>query len=125
MYSQSGSSLKIVNCNLSYKELHKKFKRATPAIFGKYLTCINYYDVLTSQAPRIVFNNVQAVTTREERNPRLTFVAINQIKCGLNLLHNRFRSVTGIIRKNWVPLSRQMFKLKCKENVINSMLTTW
>ena len=125
LYSQSGSSLKIVNCNLSYKELHKKFKRATPAIFGKYLTCINYYDVLTSQAPRIVFNNVQAVTTREERNPSLTFVAINQIKCGLNLLHNRFRSVTGIIRKNWVPLSRQVFKLKCKENVINSMLTTW
>ena len=123
LYSQSGSSLKIINCNMSYRQLHKKFNRATPTIFGKYLTCINYYDVLMSKAPGIVFNSIQAVTTRDERNPNLTFVAINRLKCGLNLVHNRFRSVMGIIRKNWVPLSRQMFKVKCNENIITSMLS--
>jgi hypothetical protein len=56
LYAQSGSALKFANCNLSYRELHKKFSHATPTIFGKYLTCINYHHLMTSKA--IVFNYI-------------------------------------------------------------------
>ena len=59
------------------------------------------------------FYNLQGVTTLDERNPKLTYVAINQGKCVLSLPLNHFRSITGIIRKNWIPLSRQKFTVKC------------
>ncbi len=72
-----------------------------------------FYDVLMSEAPRIVFNNVQEVTTRNKRNPKLTFVATNRVKYGFNLLHNPFQSISAIVRKNWIPWSQQVFKAKC------------
>ena len=75
-----------------------------------------------SEAPRIVFDSVHAVRTQDERNPKLTLVATNWVKCGFNLLYNSFCSISGIIRKDLIPLSRQVFKAKCRENVILSML---
>jgi hypothetical protein len=63
----------------------------------------------------MVFNSVHAVATQDERNSKLTFVATNWVKCGFNLLHDSFRSISEIVRKDWIPLSQQVFKAKCKE----------
>ena len=46
LYSQSGKILKIIDTDLSYVQLHKKYKRATPRIYSLYQTCVNYYNVI-------------------------------------------------------------------------------
>ena len=78
LYSQSGRSLKLINKEWSYRVLHVSFSRATPKIFSLYQTCINYYDLLHSQAQlEVEENNLQNVTLNDRRNKMLTFVRIN------------------------------------------------
>ncbi len=57
-------------------------------------------------------------------NVNVTFKILYQVqvKCGFNLPHNRFRSISGIVRKDCIPLSRQVFKAKCIEHILLSML---
>lgn len=58
-------------------------------------------------------------------NVNVTFKILYQVKCGFNLPHNRFCSISGIVRKDWISLSQQVFKAnyKCKENVILLLLS--
>ncbi len=54
--------------------------------------------------------------------PKLTFISTKWVKCGFNLRHNRFCSISGMVRTDWTPLSQEVFKAKCKENIILSKL---
>jgi len=47
LFSQSGQCLKILDFNLSYINLHKKYLRATPKLFTLYQTAINYYEAMS------------------------------------------------------------------------------
>jgi hypothetical protein len=123
LYSQSGRSLKLINKEWSYRVLHVSFSRATPKIFSLYQTCINYYDLLHSQAQlEVEENNLQNVTLNNRRNRMLTFVRINRSRAGLNSIANRLRSVTNMLDKNWIHLSRDIFKSTCKKYIIQSQL---
>ena len=46
LYFQSGKVLQIIHVNLSYRELHKIFSRATPNIFLFCQTAESYYETL-------------------------------------------------------------------------------
>ncbi len=45
LFSHSGQILKLIDNDLSYMSLHKKFNRSTPKIFSIYQTAINLYHV--------------------------------------------------------------------------------
>jgi len=123
LYSQSGRSLKLINKEWSYRALHVSFSRATPKIFSLYQTCVNYYDLLHSQAHLEVENrNLQNVTLNDRRNKMLTFVRVNRYRAGLNNITNRLRSVTNMLDKTWINLSRDNFKSMCKKHIIQSQL---
>jgi hypothetical protein len=65
--------------------LHATFSRATPKIFLLYQTCINYYELIHGQFQFVIEkDNLQNVTLNDPRNPKLTFVRINQSRAGLN-----------------------------------------
>ena len=66
--------------------------------------------------------NLQSVTLNNRRNTKLTFVRINQSRAGLNNIVNRLRSVTNMMNKNWLHLSRDVFKSLCKQHIIQSQL---
>ena len=123
LYSQSGRSLKLINKDFSYHGLHATFSRATPKIFSLYQMCINYYDLIHSQFQLVIEkDNLQSVTLNNRRNTKLTFVRINQSRAGLNNIVNRLRSVTNMMNKNWLHLSRDVFKSLCKQHIIQSQL---
>jgi len=80
--SQSGQCLKILDSNLFFINLHKKYLRATPKIFALYQTPINYYeamsmDVYTDERIKLV-----NTTTLDHRNCYYTFVRSNNYKIG-------------------------------------------
>ncbi len=66
--------------------------------------------------------NLQNVTLNDRRNIKLTFVRINQPQVGLNRIVNRLRSVTKMLEKKWLDLSRESFILKCKMSIVQTQL---
>ncbi len=123
LYSQSGWSLKLINKDLSYHALHVSFSRATPKIFSLYQTCVNYYNLLHSQAHlEVEDRNLQKVTLKDRRNKMLTFVRVNRSQAGLNNITNRLRSVTNMLDKSWINLLRDNFKSTCKKHIIQAQL---
>jgi hypothetical protein len=119
LYSHSGQIMKIVDNNLSYRALHKKFVRATPKIFSLYQSAVNLYHI--SHAPFNIHDMENAVLTNR-RNVRLSFVRCNRYRVGLNIVKNRMRSITSMIDKEWLNLSLDLYKLKCKIRIIQSSL---
>ena len=123
LYSQSGRSLKIVNKNMSYRLLHQTYSRATPKLFSLYQTSINYFDLLHN--PTLLLNeqeNMQQVTLNDRRNIKQTFVRVNQSRAGLNNITNRLRSISNMLEKRWLNLSRENFMLLCKKHIVQTRL---
>ena len=123
LLSQSGQCLKILNRDLSYVNLHKKYLRATPKLFSHDHTAVNYYKAIneriyTQETPDLE-NNVLS----DRRNEMLTFVRQNNYKVGLNLLSNRLRSISNCIPKNSLSFSKTQFKTFCKINIIQKGLS--
>jgi hypothetical protein len=79
LYSQSGKILKVVDKDLSYSQLHKKYNHATPRIFSLYQTCINYYNIIkvhgfmTDKRAPIMLNTMQS-----DRNDSFMFIRQNR-----------------------------------------------
>ena len=48
---------------------------------------------------------------------KLSFQANNKLKCGLNCLSNRFKSITNKIDKQWINVTRDPYKTKCKKRL--------
>ena len=123
LLSQSGQCLKLLNRDLSYVSLHKKYLRATPKLFAHYHTAVNYFEAINEkiyfqEVPELI-NNVLS----DRRNLMLTFVRRNNYKIGLNLMSNRLRSISNCIPKNSLSLSKTQFKTFCKINIIQKGLT--
>jgi hypothetical protein len=124
MYSQSGKILKIVDRELSFRQSHIQYNRATPRIFSLYQTCVNFYNVMKFQENdsdekiRVITNTLQA-----NRNEYYVFIRQNAYKCGLNTVSNRLRSVSNMIKKDWLLVDKKSFKTLCKKNVIQQQLS--
>jgi len=125
LYSQSGFALKLVEPLLTYKQLHKKYKRATPEIYMKYQIALLLYDLMKTNEPDLDFANLHFVCNNEERNENFTFTTNNNTKVGLNCISNRFRTINNAVKKSWLNCERNSFKVKCKETLINNVLLLW
>ena len=122
LFSASGNALKLLERDKSFRELHKKYSRATPTQFQKYTTAISFYDLVRSETPEDDWINLQFNIQNDRRNPRLTFQTSNKYRCGLNCLSNRFKSVTKEIDKEWVNQTRDTYKTRCKKRLITDKL---
>jgi hypothetical protein len=114
LYSQSGRSLKLIDKNLTYKQLHCNYSRATPLLYAQYLTAVLYFDIIKTDLmiPEVEF--VTANTLTDRRNKKLVFATNNNCKIGLNIPRNRLRGVSNMIEKEWMEIEKDSFKLKAK-----------
>jgi hypothetical protein len=58
---------------------------------------------------RVITNTMQA-----NRNKYYVFIRQNAYKCGLNTVSNRLRSVTNMIKKDWMLVDKNLSKLYVK-----------
>ena len=121
--SHSGQILKIINNYLSNTELHKKFVRATPKIFSLYQTAVNLYNI-KNNIPCNYAESLSSITLSNRRNMRLSFVRNNRYKVGLNNIHNRLRSISNVVDKNWLDNTVAAYKLNCKKRIIQNSLVS-
>ena len=122
LFSASGAALKLLDNSLTYKELHKKFNRATPTQFQKYTTAVSFYDLIKKEIPENDWINFQFNVQNDRRNTKICFQANNRLRCGINCISNRFKSVTNEIEKEWIELSRDVYKTRCKKRMITERL---
>jgi len=122
LFSASGAALRLLDKDSSFKDLHKKFNRATPTQFQKYTTAISLYDLIKKEIPEDEWINLQFNIQNDRPNENLSFQANNKLQCGFNCQSNRFRSITNEIDKKWIDLTRDAYKTKCKKRLITDKL---
>ena len=103
-------------------KLHKKYNRATPTQFQKYTTAVSFYDLVRKEIPEEDWIGLQFSIQNDRRNTRLSFQSNNTYRCGLNCLPNRLKSITNEIDKDWVDLTRDVYKMRCKKRLITEKL---
>ena len=123
LFSQSGQCLRIMNIEMSYVNLHKKYLRATTKLFSLYQTAISYFKVMNEHIYAREVQEINNNTLSDRRNALLTFTRTNNYKIGLNLLSNRLRAITGCIPKNIMTSTKNQFKTYCKINIIQAKLS--
>jgi hypothetical protein len=124
LFSSSGKILSTIEVN-SYKNLHKKFTRATPEMWLKYELAISLYDLNVTKLPLSDWQLLQINTLQNRRSTKLHFTATNKLRCGLNILPNRFKTITNRIDTNWLSLTKETYKQKCKKEFITSPLLSY
>jgi hypothetical protein len=116
LFSASGAALRLLDKDSSCKDLHKEFNRATPTQFQKYTTAVSLYDLIKKEIPEDEWINLQFNIQNDRQNARLSFQANNKLKCEFNCQSNRYKSITNEIDKEWIGLTRDTYKTKCKKD---------
>ena len=103
---------------MSFECLHKKYKRATPSMWCKYVTALAMWEVTNRQVPEVIFLKLLHNTMHEERRQGILFTRSNQSKMGFNCLSNRLQVVSKTLKLNWQDLESEQFKKLCKKTFI-------
>ena len=119
LLSSSAKALKIC-CNnyeyeLSFINLHKSCKRANPEelmLYKMALCLFKLYNMDFNSFEFVGLNFNQILTSRQT-----DFVSLknNTFKVGINSLSNRLYILNNIIPLQWLTLSLDTFKVKCKK----------
>ena len=118
LLSASANALKI--CTPSYhsfmsiNKLHIVNNRATPTQMSQYKLALTMFTVFNTQEPILDWVDLNFQQTFNQRNTTLNFVNTANYKIGLNSLCNRFTCVNNKIEQSWLNLSKESFKVRCK-----------
>ena len=126
LWQSSSRMLKIVDGDwkgaTSFVNLHRKYKRATPAMWCKYTTAMSMWDIIKHNVPEKAV--VKATMNRQYsgRNEGTLFTRSNTTKIGYNCISNRLQVVSRALDFNWQDLSKDSYKMKCKNVFIEQEL---
>ena len=124
LFSTSGKILSIIKID-SFKKLHKQFTRATPEMWQAYELAISLYDLNLTRLPFSDWQMFQKNTLQNRRSSKLHFTSTNKLRCGLNVLPNRLKTITNRIDTSWLMLSKETYKQKCKKEFITTPLEAY
>jgi hypothetical protein len=63
--------------------------------------------------------------TEDRLNCNLRFTSTNKLRCGLNVLPNRLKTITNRIDASWLKLTKETYKQKCKKEFITTPLAVF
>ena len=119
LLSASARALKVCNSQadnyMSFEAIHELCKRATPSKIQKFKLAIclhKLYNIEFNPTEFYLLNDNQVVTSRQ-RN--FIILKSNKTRVGLNSLANRLHSINGDIPLEWLNLSIETFKIRCKK----------
>jgi len=113
-FKSNSKILSVIEIN-SYKNLHKKFTRATPEMWQNYELAVSLYDLNVNKLPSADWQILQNNTLQNRRSPKLQFISTNNLRCGLNVLPNCLKTITNQIDISRLTLSKETYKQKCKK----------
>ena len=104
--------------NISYIEMHKSTKRATPEMYNVYKCAIQLFKLFneTNQTDEWCHLNLNIINTSRQKFFEIKLT--NRTRIGLNSTCNKLHQLNGKIPLNWLNLSLNNFKLKCKNKFL-------
>ena len=75
--------------NLSFKELHKKYNKATPTQFQKYTTAVSLYDLIKKEIPEEEWINLREIRGWAFRQITNSSVELTVCQTGSSQLQTR------------------------------------
>ena len=119
LLSSSANALKICTPYFDYKMsfdfLHTINKRATPHKYMLYKHAIELHKLFNLQQPPLDWISLNFDQTTSRRQTHFTTSSTNNFKIGNNILSNRLSVLNNIINLEWLNLSINSFKIKCKK----------
>ena len=87
--------------------------RATPDKLMNYRLALQLYRVINNQVPIQDWVNI---LNNNQTSRQTTFMTMkkNRLRIGMNIISNRFNSLNGKIKLDWLNLSYVSYKIKCK-----------
>ena len=110
---------KLYDRSMSFETLHTLNNRATPEQFTVYRHAILLHKVYNDHS---MSNNWLDLFFNQQFNNRqktVKFFNTNHYKIGNNILSIRFTILNGKIELDWLNLSKESFKVKCKSLFLN------
>ena len=117
LFSTSGRILSVIELN-SFRSLHKKYSRAPPEMWQDYELAVSLFDLNTTRQPVSDWHLLQGNTLGNKRSSKLHFTSTNNLRCGLNLLPNRLKTILNRIEKEWLTFTKECYKQRCKKEFI-------
>ena len=118
LLSASASALKICTPSyhmmMSFYELHYINNRATPTQMSQYKLALTMFTLFNKQEPTVDWVDLNFQQIFNQRNTTLNFVNTSNYKVGQNILCNRLTCLNNKIEQNWLNISKESFKIKCK-----------
>jgi hypothetical protein len=115
----SANALKLCLTNISpfetHTNIHNLAKRSPPENYSKYKHAILIYKLFNNCVPHPEHFHLNFQLADNERCDCLVFVKNQKFKAGNNILINRFTDLNGMIKKDWLVLSLDSYKIKCKD----------
>ena len=118
LLSASSSALKI--CTnfteelILFERLHEINKRATPIKMSRYKLSIQLFKLYNSNIPTPDWIDLNHQQNFNGRSDKVLISNVSNFKIGMNLIVNRFSSISNLIEHNWLNLSLNAYIIKCK-----------
>jgi hypothetical protein len=119
----SANALKIyldqVTPFTTHTEIHLMAQRSPPENYCLYKHAILMYKLFNDCIPALEHLHLNFQLADNERSEFLNFTRNDNFRVGANILINRFTELNGLINKNWLLLSLNSYKIKCKSIFLN------
>ena len=100
---------------LSFKDLHEMAGRATPNRLAKYKMSLQLYKTVEHRCPTSEWVSITFNVINTSRQSNFAINSTNRLRVGYNSLSNRLSYLNGLIDLNWLNLSFDSYKMKCKK----------
>ena len=100
---------------LSFKDLHEMAGRATPNRLAKYKMAPQLYKTVEHRCPTSEWVSITFNVINTSRQTNFAINSTNRLRVGYSLLSNRLSYLNGLIDLNWLSLSFDSYKIKCKK----------
>ena len=97
-----------------FKLMPKRQFRATPDKLSNYKLALQLYKTYNYHLPHQDWVNLNLQNILTTRQKYFLTHKSNILKIGMNCISNRFNYLNGKIKLNWLNLSMDSFKVKCK-----------
>jgi len=125
MMTLSAMILKTITgatCNevdkLSYYELHRATKRATPNQMMKYVQATNLHRIMTSKTPENVYLDLLVHHIENRRHYKPSFTTNNSSRVGFNIFRNRIRAMCNEISSDMTLQTFNQLKINAKKDFL-------
>ena len=103
---------------ISYKELHEMAGRATPNQLMDYKMALQAYKTINHEITTADWVSINYNNTITSRQTKFSINKMNRYKVGMNVFSNRLWYINGKIDLEWLNLSFNSFKIKCKKKFL-------